>query len=116
MQTKTKIGLAVVTLALMAGAVILLRPWEHKLPVSISYRRAAFDYSLVAQIHNNSNATRKVRVTIESPTAGQQNRRLVIIPPRRTIEIGWFEGWPLVSGEQVRVHQYGYKDVVDVVE
>lgn len=116
MNTKLKKILATTAALAMVSAAALLVPTEtRRLPVSVSYRKAALDSSLVAQIHNNSQTLRKVLVEIESPTTGQAVQKVEIIKPREFVEIGWLQGWRFVPGETLRVHQGGFRDCVELI-
>jgi hypothetical protein len=107
--------LAVIAAGVVSAGVLEVRPWESRLPVSVSFRNAHFDNSLVAQIHNDSDSVRKVLVLIQSPTTGETERMVELIPGRDMVEIGWLQGWRFVSGERLQIHQSGYRDEVETI-
>ena len=100
-----------VTVAVVLGTLAYVRPWTPSLPFSCAFRPAHFGHALVAQIHNNSNTVHKVLISIESPTTQQMLRKLEILGPGGVAEIGWLEGWSFVSGEKLRVHEAGFRDL-----
>lgn len=97
----------VIALAALAGGC---KP-KQDLPVSVSFRKAAVGSSIVAQIHNNSDATIKVLVEARSPTTGEAKKAEFVIGAKKMREFGWAQGWQFVSGESLRIHEADYADL-----
>jgi hypothetical protein len=95
----------------LIGALAIAGCSKPDMPVSVSFRKARLDASLVAQIHNNSDASIKVVVEASSRTTGGSKKEEMIIGGRKTKEFGWAEGWRFVSGENIRVHHADYADL-----
>ena len=85
------------------------------MPISVTFRRAALDTSLVAQLRNNSGSTMKIVVQVESRTTGQSKQAELVVGSTEMTEVGWAEGWRFVSGETMRIHHADYKDLVVTV-
>ncbi len=85
------------------------------MPISVTFRGAALDTSLVAQLRNNSGSTMKVLVQVESRTTGQSKQAELVVGSTEMTEVGWAEGWRFVSGETLRIHHADYKDLVVTV-
>ena len=85
------------------------------MPISVTFRHAAFDSTWVAQLRNNSGSTMKVLVQVESRTTGQSKQAELVVAYTETTEVGWAEGWRFVSGETMRIHHADYKDLVVTV-
>jgi ribosomal protein L10 len=102
--TIAKIVLVIALAALCGGC-------KPEMPVSVSFRNALVGKSLVAQIHNNSNATMKIVVEVSSPTTGETKKAEFVIGGKEMKEFGWAEGWQFVSGESIRIHNADYADL-----
>jgi hypothetical protein len=81
-----------------------------QIPVSVTFRHAIADSSLVAQLHNNSGSTMKVLVVIEGQM-GQSKQEELVLGTDDPVEIGWAQGWQFVSGEKIRIHNPQYRDL-----
>lgn len=79
------------------------------MPVSITWREAKLDSSLVAQFRNNSNRHLAVMTRFENKTLNQTKEGYLELPPMETIEIGWMEGWKFMSGEYLTLAHEDYK-------
>jgi hypothetical protein len=84
---------------------------KKDLPITVSFRKAMLDSSLVAQIHNNSDVSMKVLVKIHNRTTKETKQGEFIIPAKGQEEIGWAEGWRFVPGEAIEVTHADYKDL-----
>ena len=81
-----------------------------QIPVSVTFRHAIADNSLVAQIHNNSGKTMKILVVIQGQM-GESKRAELVVSPGLPVEIGWAQGWRFVSGETIKIHNQQYRDL-----
>jgi hypothetical protein len=95
----------VIALAALAGGC------KPEMPVSVSFRNARLDPSVVAQIPNNSDTAIKVVVAATSVTTGETKRRQFVIGGKDMMEFGWAQGWRFVSGESIRIHHAAYADL-----
>ena len=107
LRTQTIAGLLVA----LIGTLAMTGCSKPDMPVSVSFRKAKLDASLVAQIHNNSDSSMKVVVEASSRTTGGTKKEEMVIGGRKTKEFGWAEGWRFVSGESIRIHQADYADL-----
>ena len=89
-------------------ALALVGCSKPEMPVSVSYRTALLDSSLVAQFHNNSDRHLTVVVKFENRTLNQQKDGYIGLAPRETKEIGWVEGWKFMSGEYITMSHEDY--------
>ena len=78
------------------------------MPISVSYRAAQFDNSLVARFHNNSDRHLSIVMKFENRTLNQQKSGYIDIAPQQTIEIGWAEGWKFMSSEYITMTHEDY--------
>ena len=81
---------------------------KPSMPVSISFRPAKLDSSLVGQFKNNSNRYLTIVLTFENKTLNQRKKGYIELPPMSTKEIGWQEGWSFMSGEYVTISHEDY--------
>ena len=88
---------------------------KPELPISVTFRKAALDTSLVAQFNNHSASAIKVLVEIHSNATGVTKQAEIIIDGEQTKEIGWAEGWRFVPGENIKVKHGDYKTLEVVV-
>lgn len=94
--------------------ILFFRGNTPPLPVTVSFRNALLDNSLVARFHNNSASTLKVIVDIRSRDTGGAKQAELVLGGGSTTEVGWSEGWRFVSGESLHVHNMSFRDL-DVV-
>ena len=78
------------------------------MPVSVTYRKAMLDNSLVAQFNNNSDRYLTVVLKFENKTLNQEKSGFIELAPRETKEIGWAEGWKFMSGEYITLSHEDY--------
>jgi hypothetical protein len=95
----------------LIGTLAITGCSKPDMPVSVSFRKAKLDASLVAQIHNNSDTSMKIVVEASSRTTGGTKKEEMVIGGKKTKEFGWAEGWRFVSGESIRIHQADYADL-----
>jgi hypothetical protein len=88
--------------------VMMLISCNPEMPISVTYREALFDKSLVAQFHNNSDRYLIVLVKLENKTLSETKNGKLELAPRETKEIGWAEGWKFVSGEYITITHEDY--------
>jgi hypothetical protein len=75
----------------MALAVLATR-CKPAISVSVAFRPAVNGGSLVAQIHNKSDATMKLLLEMRSPTTGETRQATLVVPGDGMREFGWAEG------------------------
>jgi hypothetical protein len=85
------------------------RPVGPPVPVSISYRESAVGRGKVAVVSNQSGDTLNVLVAHDSPARGRHKTGYLNLPPGRSVEIGWLEGWRFESGDRVSVSHAGFQ-------
>ncbi len=107
LRTHTILGL----LFALIGTLAITGCSKPAMPVSVSFRKAALDNSLVAQIHNNSDASMKIVVEVSSRTTGETKKAELVVGGKEMTEVGWAEGWRFVSGESIRIHHADYGDL-----
>ena len=95
----------------LIGTLAITGCSKPAMPVSVSFRKAVLDNSIVARIHNNSDATMKIVVEVSSRTTGESKKAELVIGGKTMSEVGWAEGWRFVSGESIRIHHADYGDV-----
>jgi ABC-type uncharacterized transport system auxiliary subunit len=89
-------------------ALTLLGCSKPNMPISVTYRKAVFDNSLVAQFNNNSDRYLTIILKFENKTLKQERSGFIEIAPRETKEIGWAEGWKFMSGEYITISHEDY--------
>ena len=97
-----------VSLMLVMAAISFTSCSKPSMPVSISFRGAALDQSLVAQFRNNSNRYLTIVAQFENKTLNQVKNGYIELPPMQTKEFGWMEGWKFMSGEYITVTHEDY--------
>lgn len=88
---------------------------KKDLPITVSFRKAMLDSSLVAQFHNNSDVSIKVLVKIENRTTKEIKQGEIIVPAKGKEEIGWAEGWRFVPGEAIEINHADYRNMKVIV-
>lgn len=81
---------------------------KDPLPVSVTFREAIFDESLVVQFRNTSGKYLVVVVKTVNTTLNQEKEGYVELPPGKLVEGGWAEGWKYVSGEVITIRHDDY--------
>jgi len=94
----------------LVAFVFYVQTTRLQIPVSVTFRHAIADNSLVAQIHNNSGSTMKILVVIQGQM-GESKQAELVVSPDQPAEIGWAQGWRFVSGEKLRIHNQQYRDL-----
>lgn len=89
-------------------ALTLVGCSKPDMPVSVSFRPALLDNSLVARFRNKSDRHLTVVVKFENRTLNQQMSSYIVLGPRETKEIGWLEGWAFMSGEYITMSHEDY--------
>ncbi len=119
-QSKVTLTIVIVwaVLASIAAAVfaslalyLFVRGNTPAIPVSVTFREAALDNSLVAQIRNTSDRPIKLLVKVHSSTTNETKQGEVVVGGNQVAEVGWAEGWRFVSGETLRLHHADYRDL-----
>jgi hypothetical protein len=101
----------IVSLLLTIIIAPLLMSCKPAMPITVSFRTALLNNSLVAQFHNNSNRYLTLVVVLENKTLNQREERQIDLGPLETKEIGWAEGWKVMSGEYITVLQDDYSSL-----
>lgn len=107
--------LIIAALVVAVVAILVTRPQPPELPVTCTFRKELLSDGEVAQLHNNSNAPRKIEVDIANATTRQNVQMFEFIGAHGMTEIGWLQGWRFVPGETLRFHQAGFADARVVV-
>lgn len=79
-------------------------------PVEVKTRAAITGPGLVLLVKNTSNRHLTLLISLKNPTTSQERSYRLDLAPSGTGEIGHREGWPLASGDQLRVSNNDYKD------
>lgn len=85
------------------------------MPISVSFRRPLLDQidgassdGLVAIFTNQTGRDLGVRIILKNKMFAQQKSYMIILPPHRSKELGWLEGWKFLSGEYITIEHEDY--------
>jgi hypothetical protein len=86
------------------------------LPIKVSFRKSRANDSLVARFTNTSNDVFLTAfVTFKNSTYNESKRRKLSVGPGKTVEVGWAQGWKVMSGETITIESEGYSALVVTV-
>jgi hypothetical protein len=96
---------------LLAAAVLALSALgcASRPPIRASYRESIVGKGLVLRLENTSCRYLRVAVALKNPTTGQSLRRTLDLGPRDMDEIGWLQGWQVMSGDEIAVSHHDYR-------
>ena len=97
------------------GLLLIAAAVKKPLPVTVSFRAAALQQGLVAEIRNSSSEPLKIGFTLHSAGSGTAKQGELFLPPNGMTEIGWMEGWRFVPGETVTLKNSNYRTLTFVV-
>ena len=92
-----------------------LQPLANKalqMPVSITFRQALAGAGYVLQIHNKSDKSLPLKITVTNPTFNKTKTFNAVANANRVpLEIGHLEGWTFSSGDLIEVICVGYDSI-----
>jgi hypothetical protein len=78
-------------------------------PIRATYRESIVGKGLVLRVENKSCRHLRVAVSLENPTTGDTGRRILDLGPRDVDEIGWLQGWQVMSGDRIAISHHDYR-------
>ena len=116
MKTLLKgIGYSAVAAVVFVLALVIVTDHKTKadkppMPVSVQYRRALLNPSLVADFKNNSNRNLMVVATFTNPTLNNTKAFTLSMDPGRSVQFGYAQGWAFHSGDTITLRHADYQD------
>jgi hypothetical protein len=95
-------------------ATVLQAESKPDLPLSVGFRPAILGASLVMELRNNSASELEIAAVFSSDATGQLQRRNLVLPPNRIVNVGSSEGWAFAPGQRVTFSNASYR-AVDVI-
>ena len=78
-------------------------------PIRATYRESIVGKGMVLQVENTSCRHLRVAVSLENPTTGDRRRRTLDLGPKDVDEIGWLQGWRVMSGDRIAISHHDYR-------
>jgi len=85
------------------------------LPLSVRFRRAILSAGLVMELRNNSASQLEVAAAFTSAATGLTERREIVLPPNRIMQLGAAQGWAFADGQRIEFRNVSYRPAQVVV-